>query len=506
MIPDTDRPLTPGWYFKTLFDELSDMRRKSRLELLNDYRIGKPPLPQGAENAREAYEAFCRMARSNFADLIVSALAERMWLTGFRSAAEADETGDPELGSLWTRAGLDVVSGDVHKGLFALSEFYVLVGRYDADIDAAVVTAEDPRWMVGMPDPDQPRRLIAALKIKHDMADDVDRAYLYLAGKVFAPGAQGQVWVAERTTYGRMGPLCGFADQEWSWAPARSGTLPSDRVPVVRFDNENALGEYEQHIDILDRINHQILQRMTVAVMQAFRQRAVRNLPLVYPKGHPREGQEIDYGDVFVADPAAVWHLPPGAEMWESGAVDLRPILDAVAADVQHLASASRTPLHMMMPAGDNQSAEGASLQREALTFKARDRIGRVSPRWVDVVSLMLLHVGATDRWALARLSPIWAPPELLSLAERADAASKAGDIPWRSRMRLIWQFNPQEIDRMETERLDEALFQQQFATALAGAVPGPPAASPAPRTGGRPMAPGGPSEPEVPAASGGDA
>jgi len=195
----------------------------------------------------------------------------------------------------------------------------------------------------------------------------------------------------------------------------------------------------------------------------------------VYPKGHPREGQQIDYGDVFVSDPAAVWHLPPGAEMWESGAIDLRPLVEATRSDVQDLAAATRTPLHMMAPAGDNQSAEGASLQREGLTFKAYDRINRTSPRWVDVVSLMLLHGGATDRRALARLEPIWAPPELLSLAERADAASKAAnDIPLRSRLQLIWHFDPDAVDRMMTEWVDERLLQQQVANVLAAGPPAP--------------------------------
>lgn len=474
MIPESDKPYSPGWYFRQLFNELSDRNRRARLELLNDYMIGNAPLPRGADRAREAYEAFMRMARSNFAHLIVSALAERLRITGFRSAAESDETGDPELGSLWHRAGLNIISSDVHKAMVGLSEAYVIVGDVDEDTDAAVVTYEDPRWIVGMPDPENGRRLIAALKIKFDPATNVDRCYLYLAGKVFAPGANAQIWVAERSTMGRMGPLSGFDYRDWTWSPVRSGALPHDRVPVVRFDNADGMGEFEAHTDLLDRINHQILQRMTIAVMQAFRQRAVKGLPSTYPTGHPKAGQEIDYGDVFVADPAAVWHLPPNAEMWESASIDLQPLLNAVREDVTHLGVVTKTPLYYLMPAGDNQSAEGATAQRESLIFKAKDRIDRTTPKWVDVIALMLLQTGATDRRALSRLTPIWATPEMLSLAERADAASKAQDIPWRSRMQLIWGFDPETVDRMATERMDEMLFQQQLANVLAAAQPAP--------------------------------
>ena len=491
LIPETDRPYSPGWYFKQLFNELSDRKRRDRLDMLFDYLSGNAPLPRGAERAREAYEAFMRMARSNFAHLVVSALADRLRLTGFRSAADADATGDPELGNLWERAGLNVTSADVHNAMLGLSEAYVVVGPVDEDTDASVVTYEDPRWMVGMPDPDNGRRLIAALKIKYDAADNVDRAYLYLAGKVFAPGANAQIWVAERRAMGRMGPLFGLDDRDWTWSPQRSGALPHDRNPVVRFDNADGAGEFEAHVDLLDRINHQILQRMTIAVMQAFRQRAVKGLPTVYPKGHPQEGKAIDYGDVFVSDPAAVWHLPPGAEMWESAPVELQPLLNAVREDVMHLCVATKTPLYYMLPSGENQSAEGATAQRESLIFKAIDRIERCKPKWVDVVSLMLLQGGATDRKALARIGSMWAPPEMLSLSERADAASKAQDIPWRSRMQLIWGFDPATVDRMATERLDELLFQQQVANALAAATPLG-AVGQQPALSGQPAPPGG--------------
>lgn len=474
MIPDSDRPYSPGWYLAQLFNELADRDRQERFNLLTDYLTGNAPMPRGAERAREAYEAFMRMARSNFARLVVSALSQRLRITGFRSAAEDDETGDPDISNLWQRAGLNVIAADVHKAVFGLSETYVIVGEIDADTDAAVVTCEDPRWIVGMPDPDNERRLIASLKIKYDRAANVDRVYLYLAGKVFARGANAQVWVAERPAMGRMGPLTGFDYRDWTWNPVRSGALRHDRCPVVRFDNADGMGEFEAHTDLLDRINHQILQRMTIAVMQAFRQRAVKGLPTVYPKEHPQAGKAIDYGDVFVSDPAAVWHLPPGAEMWESGNIDLQPLLAAVKADVEHLCVVTETPLYYMMPSGENQSAEGAVAQRENLVFKARDRIERLSPKWVDVVALMLLQAGAVDRRALARLGPIWASPEMLSLSERADAAQKAQDIPWKSRMQLIWGFAPDTVDRMETERMDDLVFQQQVALALANASANP--------------------------------
>lgn len=473
---EVDTPYSPGWYLKLLFNRLGDKERRGRLKLLDDHRRGRAPLPRGAENAREAFEAFCRMARSNFADLITSALAERMRPVGFRTARDGDVTGDPEIGSLWKRAGLSVIAGDVHHAMLALSESYVIVGEVDDEIEAAIVTNEDPQYMIGYPDPLRPRRLKAALKVKHDEADDVDRAYLYLDGSVYGPGKPAAVLVATRRARGQMGPITSFDPKSWTWDEGRSGVLAHDRIPVVRFANKDELGEYEPHLDLLDRINHQLLQRMTVAVMQAFKQRAIKGLPQRYPDNFPDPslaGKPIDYAGMFAADPAAVWQLPDTADMWESGAVDLAPLVAAVAADVQHLASVTRTPLHLMMPAGENQSAEGANLQREGLTFKARDRIDRTTERWTQVVGLMLMQDDpSVDRKALARMETIWASPELHSMAERADAAAKAkDDIPIRSRLAHIWQYPPDVVDQMMAERADELLLAQQVAFATANAA-----------------------------------
>lgn len=480
----TTEPRSPGWWMKRLFNQLTDRKRADRLQLLQDYHRGQAPLPEGADNAREAFQAFQAKARSNFAELIVSAMSERMTPVGFRTAMDDDATGDAEVGALWERAGLDVVSADVHDMMFALSEAYVIVGPRDEDTGAPLVTAEDPRFMVAEVDPANQRRVLAALKVLYDDAEGESRAYLYLPGEVYVARHQARTFPVDNvvTMRRRETPVITFSERAWDWVPERSGRLAHGRMPVVRFVNKYAMGEYEPHLDTIDRINHQILQRMIIATLQAFRQKAIKGLPLT-----DETGEVIDYSDVFTADPAALWQLPETAELWESQQVDLRPILDAVAADVQHLASCTRTPLHMMQPAGDNQSAEGASLQREGLVFKVRDRIGRVSHPWAQVMSLALTHDGQPDRGDLARLRTIWAPPENLSLAERAQAAASLSNIlPRRTLFIRVLGMSPAEADRAMSEIADDQLLSAQITAVSAAAQPTPantPAAAPATET-----------------------
>lgn len=486
---EVDVVRSPGWWMQRLFNMLADRRRRIRLQTLYNYHRGNPPMPQGAENAREAFETFQKKARSNFAELIVSALSERMTPVGFRTALDDDATGDAEVGVLWKQAGLDVSSADVHDFMLALGEAYVIVGARDEETQAPTITCEDPRFMVGDEDPVNPRRLLAALKVLHDDAAKQDRAYLYLPGEVHVAVRPSGV-LSEVSTgwtsydYGqpeRMPFIPAFSPRAWEWDAKRSGRLNHSRIPVVKFRNKYGMGEFESHLDLLDRINHQILQRMIIAVSQAFRQRAIKGLPMFYPKGHPQEGQQIDYDSIFSADPAALWQLPVEAEMWESALNDLRPVLDAVKADLEHLASVTRTPMHMLSAAGVNQSAEGASLAREGLVFKAEDRIARTSYPWSQVMSLALHHAGQPDRGDLSKLRTIWAPASRLSLTEKADAASKLKDIlPKRTLLITVLGMSPAEADRTMTEIEDERVLAAEFRQALGAEQAQPGAAQPA--------------------------
>jgi hypothetical protein len=447
---DVRVPESPGWWVARLANKL--LKRRPEAEALFQRYEGNPPLPEGAENAKTAYQAFQRKARTNFAELIVEALRERTVLSGFRTAAAGDENGDETAWRLWLSAGAPVEVATVLESTFATGDGYIIVGL---DEDGEVlVTGEDPRQVVTEHDPRQQRKVVAALKMFHDDVAALDYAYLYLPGRVF---------VAAREMKKANPTAQRFNAQAWEWDEAHGGevgeALPFPVVPVVRWRNKRGVGEFETHIDLLDRINHMLLQRMVIATMQAFRQRAVRgDLP-----DRDENGELIDYDDLLSADPGALWRLPAAVEMWESGQADLTPILSAVRDDVVHLAAVTRTPLHMLTPdAAAQGSAEGATLQREGLVFKAEDRMMRLGTAAAQTLYLMLLFTGDTERATLADIEVLWKPAERYSLTERASAATQAqaAGVPWRSRMTTIMQYAPQDVARMESERAADALLQ----------------------------------------------
>jgi hypothetical protein len=332
--------------------------------------------------------------------------------------------------------------------MLVLGEAYAMVGPPLTPGGFPIMTAEDPGQVETKHHELDPQVLTDAIKVWRDDHQGIDFAYFYTPSRV-------EVFV--KPTDNSM-----FSVDGWIYREDLSSDNPLGEIPIVKFKNIDEKGEFEPYLDLIDRINHMILQRLVIVTTQAFKQRAIQgNLPQ-----YDADGNEVDYNGIFEPGPGALWMLPEGTDIWESGQTNIQDIISAVRADIQDFAALTRTPMHYLSPDGANQSAEGAALAREGLVFKAEDRIARVTPSWSKVMSLMFRWLGDEERASLLDLEPIWKPAERYSMAERADANSKFQDIPFNSRMTLIGQFTPAEIAQMEVERAGEAIFTQ----ALTGA------------------------------------
>jgi hypothetical protein len=469
-----------GWWVQRLARELQDDRRQARLKLLDDWYRGEPPLPGVARNAREAVQDFYRECDSNFAALLVEAVRERQRVRGLRSAADSDSTGDAEAWALWMRMRMPLVSADALRLKARFGSAAILVSPpSEGDPETPVATAEDPRSVAFETDPLRHWVARAGLKMFRDEVAGLDLAYLYRPGRVDV--------AAREATRRRPGGPVKFSADGWEWAPELEPEVPAGLMPLIPFTNLDGQGEFEPHLSLLRRINRIVLQELTIATLQAFKQRALKGAPNKDDKGNL-----IDYNDIFTADPGAIWLLPQSAELWESGQVDLSGILSMATESIKKLSAVARTPLPMLIPGSQNQSAEGAAAAREGLVFKVEDRNARDQDPLALAVSAAYRWLGDEERARLNSLSVIWAPPQRSSLSERANAMAQAatGGVPWRTRMIEYGEHDPADVDRMESERDDDLLFAQRLAsvkTAAAGptssATPAPtaPAAQPAP-------------------------
>lgn len=498
MAIDATVPFSDGWWLSQLYNRL---RRQSReCENLWQRYVGNPPLPPMNPNQREAVRWFVSKSRTNFERLIVNAVLSRLRIRGIRTAVDSDEGGDAEAFAKWKKSRGKLWALEVHKLALSMRRGYVIVGKDEND--KLLVTAEDPRNCTCITDPTDPTRVLAGLKLFFDPARNEDVAYLYRID-----GERCRVRVARRprsysapfTVIGGfpgdafswsadMALLDGSGDviiedsePEWLQAQGTKGTpdyLPA-RCPIIEFVNEDGMAEFEPHIELLDRITQQILQRMTIATVQAFKQRAMKGLPKV----DPATGKEIDYDAIFIAEPGAVWNVPASVEIWESGAVDLQPILLSIRDDVKDLAAVSGTPLYTVTPDVANGSAEGASLQREQLTFKVEARQDRWELQHEAVMELMFRTDGDLPRAKPGTVGIMWAPADRPSMSERANAiAQTKGVIPRYMQLIEIWGMDPDTADQAMSQLAQDAVLDQAMAAAAA-----PPGAGPAAPGGARP-------------------
>jgi hypothetical protein len=243
-------------------------------------------------------------------------------------------------------------------------------------------------------------------------------------------------------------------------------------VPVVKFGNRDGVGEFELHTDLLDRIAHVTLQQMVIATLQAFKQRAMKTSAEAGEDGglpdEDEHGNPIDYDQIFEADPGALWRLPIGAEIWESGQVDLTGILSASKDWVLHLAACTQTPFPMFSPDSANQSANGASLYREGLTFKVEDRCRIAGAGHAQLLAIAFKLKGDLERGNAADIIVDWAPADRYSILEMAQADAQSS-LPLAQKAARIYGMSPAEVKITLAQASQQALAQAALGVAAAG-------------------------------------
>lgn len=456
---DTTEPRSDGWYLKRLWDKLQENRKK--IDPLIARYEGNAPLPDSLREAPEAAKAFFASSRTGFAEMIVKAVKYPLRVQGVLTEADTDgdDMGDAVAEKMMLTSGMAEEVDDVHRQTLVAGSAYAIVSQYKGQPS---YTYEDPRQVVTLHDPVKQSEIVAAAKFFWDSEAGHAVAYLYRPGYVRRA-------IPERREWRPKGSVR-FAAMSWEWEDPQA--LPvgfEETVGVLRYRNEEGVSEFARHIPLLDRIDHMTVQGMTIATMQAFRQRAIM-VPEADMPDEDEDGNEIDYNDALAADPGALWKLPETATLWESGGVDLTPVWTGIEKFIQQLSAVTFTPLAMFSPDGQNQSAAGAGFAREGRTFKIEDRHGRMGRTHARALAMLFAISGDAERSKPEAIQIIWRPAERYSLAEKGDAMTKynAGGVPWRTRMIEVGQFTPRQVAQMESERSSDAIRLQLDALPVA--------------------------------------
>ncbi|WP_269929111.1 hypothetical protein [Kocuria massiliensis] len=441
------KPGSDEWWVSRLSKRLSE--RLNEMKLLQNWLDGEPPIPY-PDNDKAGYEKLQRIANVNVAELIVEARLHRMQLLGAMTRVDSSANGDDEVSRLFEEQDLKTKFYRAFWYALGMRHGYLFVDGETGDIRVSgpvnSIVARDPFG-----------KIIAALNIYRDDEFDEDVMVLSRPGYTRTARHGGRTILPQSSTWR-------FDATFWELGEvvANPESL-SDTVLAYELTTGKSL--IEKHLPTLARINHTVLQRMILFALQAFRQRALKNAPST----DPSTGQDVDYDGLFESSPDALWLLPEGVEIWESGQADLSPILKATADDLKYLAVTSKTPLYMISPDDANGSAEGASTQRETLTFDVESIIGQLEGEIKRALSDALTVRGESDRADLSQFKLLWANPRRSSTQERANAAQAATNagVPFQLALSEFAEFTPDLVEEAMQLRSDESFLESVRSAAV---------------------------------------
>jgi hypothetical protein len=441
-------PVTVDDWLPVLTKRLDDAR--PRIDMLRSYTNGDAPLPEAGQNIRAAWAAFQKKARTNLGELVVEAVAERIICNALTvSGSQGD---NDEARRIWTENRMPIALGDTVRDMLTVGIGYMVVGDEGG---RPVITSEKPEFMYAATDPLRPWIARAGLKVWRDADAGMDYAYVWANGEKQKFMRQ---MFQQRPRKALLTKVSGQWDKDGLPEPFEG--LP----PIVVFENHDGTGEFESHLDIIDRINKDTLDRLVTVAMQAFRQRYLEGgLPKTDESGAP-----IDYPAIFTPAPGALWDLPEGVTLKETqeSAQSILAMLSAEKDDLRNLAAVTRTPLPMLVPEGANQSAAGSEFSKEGLVTKSHDRIERVKPAGSEVMS-RAMRIVSPGFDSMVELG--FRDPTFVTFAEKHDAnvKAKSGDVPWRTRMIDILGYSADVVDQMQTELEEERLAAQLAAPVI---------------------------------------
>ena len=430
------------WWLDRLYVELAERRKYA--DVMRCYYSGDHPLASLTSKAREGFQRLLKQSRSNYVGLVVDATAERIQVDGVRIGDS--EVGDPEAWRIWQANNLDADSDLLITESVKCSRSFVLVAPNPDDASTPIVTGEDITQAIVAYEPGGRRRRAAGLKAWADDWTGELMATVYLPGGVYK-------FKAPKPTQGVLGKpkwVAREVDGEVWPAPNPLGVVPLVEIPNRPDLLGNAMSEIEDVLDIQDRINKTLIDRMMAQEFSAFRQRWMTG----YEIPTNEAGQPIE---PFKAAVDRLWVIEDeNVQIGEFQATDISPYLRAVESDVKDMAARTRTPSQYLLGSMVNISGDALKAAESGLVSKVLQRRRPFGEAIEEVVRLYLRAAG--DNRDLGAIEVIWHNPEFRTEGELVDALLKMSTlgVPHEALWER-WGASQTEIAQWREQRNDAA-------------------------------------------------
>lgn len=387
---------------------------------LDRYYTGNQPLAFLSPEAKVALGNRFGLMASNIPRLAVTALAERLRITGFSDAS---------LWPDWVRCDLDQLSGVAHREALLLGDSFVIVwaDRYGRPR----ATVESAKQVSVLTDPGS-RQIVAALKRWEERPANVTHAVLYLPDRIVRLKAD-QVGTVTATGFSTVEEIAN----------------PLGVVPVVNLRNaDRILGDFGgSEIDdlrpLVDALNKSLADMMVTSEYVGRPRRWATGIELTEEPVLDDDGNPVlDDDDQPVM--TEVNPIPEANRMMVSeneqakfgslAASDLAGYEASVRVILGQIMAVSTLPAHYVGVFTDNPASADALRAAEAsLTARAEARQQTFGRAWEQVAKLMLAVRDGRDPNLIDDIRVHWADAATRSVAQEADAVVKlfqAGLLP----------------------------------------------------------------------------
>lgn len=415
--------------------------RRVEIDKRRKYYDGEHLLPLAPDSSTDEYKRLAVLGQANMCASVVDSVVEGLVVDGInmRPGQAAGQQGDLGL-QVWLDYlqpnKIDAQLPVVFEEALKVGRSFMLVWPQGTGEDRTVsVTAEDPAECIVWYKAGNRRERVAGLKVFRE-DDGTEYCTLWLPDTV-------HFWMSERsgpaTSIVKPNPRTPVATHSWEpWeGPGGDGPEvenPMGVVPLVEYRSRPKLNgdpqpELSRSVLIQqDRLNYRLFNSVVVGEYQSYPQRVAIGIEI----DTDDEGNPVN---PLRAGPERVWTLQPSEEggtpqVTQLAAADLSQHIRVVEHEIKLMASISKTPLYSL--AGDlvNVGADTVTALNEARIYKIKRHQLEFGEATEEVAYLTLIASGNDELAEMALTAEVtWANPELLSLAQRADAALKLSSI-----------------------------------------------------------------------------
>jgi hypothetical protein len=430
---------------------------------------------------RRVFKTFLAESSSNWCELIVNAVAERLQVVGFRFD---DEDAADAVWEIWQANGLDADSELAQTDALTMGSSFVLVQPDDDNPTGVCISVESPLQATVLYEPGNRRKRVAGYKCY-----GTDYEWLITGQSVLAQqsGAAVEILI--------------LPDQIVTWWPGSDRDAPQiepnplgavglvELVPQPRT-LKPPRSELAPAMSIQDRINTTIFNRLVATDYGAFRTITAAGVKIGRNIIRQPDGTDavqvvrpFDIGAnrlLASEDPATRFGSIPESQ--------LTGYLASVEQDMHSLAAITQTPMHYFPGKMVNLAADAIRAAEAGLVCKCRRRSTHLGEGWEEVARLALSAIGnpaATDTAAEVR----WADMETRSEGQLVDALVKMATLKvptvvlWER-----WGATPQQIEQWPAMLAAEpAALTPAPPPAPGGPAPAEPAPEPEPADDGVP-------------------